>query len=699
MLASMTSDTAGRRIGPYVIERELGRGGMGAVYQVRHPDVPRPLALKVIASGADPVTLTRLEREATLLAEVRHSNVVAVHAFARAEDGRPYVVMDLIPGQNLRSLARSGLEPARAAAIVRAIASAVEALHARSILHRDLKPENVIVRDDGEPVLLDFGLARHLDAKTLTQSGALLGTPAYMSPEQAEGAGSTKLDARTDVYGLGTILFELLAGRPPFDGTQLQIVTAVLTKEPVWPAAPATLAAVLRKAMAKDPAERYPTARALGEDLARFLASDRVEDARSARAPAVVAVVVALAGVAAALAVTRGRGEDVPSDSPAIAPVPTPAAPSKPRETSPLPSNEPTVRSFRDRRRWLAENETDPRRKTVEDQVTLTREKWLIKKKVGEGVIVVRFLSNRHLAFLGDTPVGAKPVVGMIDVEGDATPNTAWTDRDEHHRGSRVQTITRPVHDPTVFLCVRDVIYRATYDERTGQLEDSRPQEWSHADLRGSQGDSEDDRRLKALAVSPSGRFLAAGGHWDKVVLSTIDGKERRTLGSFAKRVESLAFSPDESLLAVGSYDGVVKILRIVDGDPVHGWKMSFEVPSVAFSPDGKMLAVGFENGNPLASALGPSGWEGPRSLCLDSTIDVVSSVVFRSEPLTIFGVTANPDGQPNGIRSWHREGTDWRSGRSRSETTEMHSVDLSPDGNLLAVGTRSGEVEVWPTW
>ncbi|MCO5171701.1 MAG: serine/threonine protein kinase [Planctomycetes bacterium] len=258
-----------RRVGPYEVMRELGRGGMGVVYEVRDPALPRRLALKLILDGGGSEVVARFVREAELLARVRHPGVVAVHAVGRAPEG-PYVVMDLVEGEPLARLAARGLDPARAAALVRALCDAVEALHAQGVLHRDLKPQNVIVRPDGAPVLLDFGVARDAaSATSLTRTGQVLGTPRYMAPEQAEGKGGRPHDRRTDVYGLGAILFELLGGAPPFAEVEggLGVLVAVQERAPRWPAAPEALGRVLRRAMARRPEDRPPTAAALGAAL------------------------------------------------------------------------------------------------------------------------------------------------------------------------------------------------------------------------------------------------------------------------------------------------------------------------------------------------------------------------------------------------------------------------------------------------
>jgi serine/threonine protein kinase len=346
-----------RSIGGYTIQRELGRGGMGVVYVVMHPELRELRALKVIlVDQADEEALKRFGREAELLARVNHPGVVRIHELGRAPEG-PFMVMEIVEGEDLKSRCRSGpFPPKDAATIVRAVADAVHAVHAGGILHQDLKPENVMLRTDGTPVLLDFGIARALDVDRLTQSGAIVGSPAYMSPEQADGMSSAKIDARTDVYGVGTILFHILGARPPHDGSSmLSLLKQVLVDEPNWPEGiPRDLDSVLRKSMAKDRDDRYSTLAEFRDDLDRFLRGEKVHAPRpkqktSKALPIVSAIVLVLVAIGGLL-VTLSPG-DVPSNAPISGlpevvntsdPAPRPAA-----ETDPLPEASSIRRKFK----------------------------------------------------------------------------------------------------------------------------------------------------------------------------------------------------------------------------------------------------------------------------------------------------------------------------------------------------------------
>ena len=316
-------------IGPYQVVRELGRGGMGVVLEVRHPAFGRPLALKLLGAEADqpsPDEEARFAREMQLLAELGHPGVVRVHDAGRDERGRPYMVAELIPGEDLSRLTRTGpLEPRRAAEIARALADTLAHVHGKGIVHRDLKPGNVILTPEGRPVLLDFGLARAAHKERLTRTGAVMGTPAYMAPEQVEGG---SVGPQADVYGMGGVLFFLLAGRPPFRGAGMAVLKQVLCDEPEWPSRerpdlPRDLEAICRQAMAKDPAARYPSAAALRDDLDRFLRGEPVAAVPPAlprglgRLGLVLGSLLVLCGAALTVALSGGAGPQPTTPPPA----------------------------------------------------------------------------------------------------------------------------------------------------------------------------------------------------------------------------------------------------------------------------------------------------------------------------------------------------------------------------------------------
>jgi serine/threonine-protein kinase len=265
------------RIPGYEVEAVLGRGGMGVVYRARDLRLNRPVALKMLLAGAyaGPGERERFLREAEAVAGLRHENIVQVYG-AGDHEGRPYFTMEYVEGGSLAQMLQGTPQPARqAAALLAPLAEAVQVAHRGGIVHRDLKPANVLLTADGTPKVADFGLARHFEGgPALTFSGARVGTPSYMAPEQA--AGKRAVGPAADVYALGAILYEMLTGRPPFRAeTATETERQVIAEEPVPPArmnpkVPRDLETVCLKCLHKDSPRRYATAAALADDLRRF---------------------------------------------------------------------------------------------------------------------------------------------------------------------------------------------------------------------------------------------------------------------------------------------------------------------------------------------------------------------------------------------------------------------------------------------
>jgi serine/threonine-protein kinase len=306
----------------YEIQGVLGHGGVGVVYKALHLRLNRPVALKMLLAGcyARDDEVERFQHEAEAVASLRHPNIVQVYDTGEAE-GRPYFTMELVEGGSLAQKLVGTPYPARQAAIlVATLAEAIQAAHQCGIVHRDLKPGNVLLTTEGTPKVTDFGLARRLEGGAgLTLTGAPMGTPSYMAPEQARGDKGA-IGPATDVYALGAILYELLTGRPPFRGeTATATLQQVVADEPVPPgrlnpAVPRDLETICLKCLQKGPSERYASAAALADDLRRFDRGDTIT-ARPAgalertakwasRRPAVAALLAAgllmLAGITAA---------------------------------------------------------------------------------------------------------------------------------------------------------------------------------------------------------------------------------------------------------------------------------------------------------------------------------------------------------------------------------------------------------------
>jgi tRNA A-37 threonylcarbamoyl transferase component Bud32 len=263
-----------KKIGRYEVKSELGRGGMATVYKAHDPLFEREVAVKVLPREMlhDPQFRVRFEREAKTVASLEHQAIVPVYDVGE-EDGQPYFVMRYMTGGSLSERISSGsLSIAETAHIMNRLANALDEAHSKGVVHRDLKPGNIMFDHVGEPYVSDFGIAKIAEGKgvaTIT-GGGIIGTPAYMSPEQAQG---NKLDGRSDIYALGVIAFEMLTGRQPYEAdTPMAVVVKHITDPiphilDVNPNLPADLENVIESAMAKNPAERYATAREFAEAL------------------------------------------------------------------------------------------------------------------------------------------------------------------------------------------------------------------------------------------------------------------------------------------------------------------------------------------------------------------------------------------------------------------------------------------------
>ena len=309
--------------GKYELLGEVGRGGMGVVYKARERGLNRVVALKMILASewASAEEVRRFQAEARATARLRHRNIVAIHEIGE-ESGRHFFAMDFVEGESLSAIlvARGPLVSEQAARWMVAIAEAVHHLHEQGIVHRDLKPSNVVIDSAGEPVVMDFGLAKVFDSEHgATRSGAILGTPSYMSPEQAAGRNSL-ISARSDVYGLGAMLYEMLSGRPPFrEATPLDTLVQVIEGEPTLlrqlrSTIPRELELICFRCLEKNPARRYASARDLAADLTRFLQGEPIEAHRGGWSHAVVrwvrrqpSLAVHLAALSCALVVVQMR--------------------------------------------------------------------------------------------------------------------------------------------------------------------------------------------------------------------------------------------------------------------------------------------------------------------------------------------------------------------------------------------------------
>jgi len=335
----------------YQILREIGRGGMSTVYEARDTRTGQTVALKLLALPPSHTPdqqrdlIARFRREARAVAQLSHPNIVVIHEVGE-RDGAHFLAMEYLTGQTLRErLAAGPMTPAQAQPILAQIAGALDAVHAAGIVHRDVKPSNVVLLPDGTAKLLDFGIARQSDDTTITSTGMIVGSPSYMAPEQVRGEAGTEA---SDVWALGVLGYEMLAGRPPFQAGTIPAVLYQVTHEtpPPIPVLPPALQKVLRRALDKNPARRFRSAGALAEAMRAALPKPPPAP-RAVRPPASLprlwrwAALLALTLALMLLGV--GVGSLVHRHAPVPAPpVPVPAAPSLPVAAMPVVHPSPT---------------------------------------------------------------------------------------------------------------------------------------------------------------------------------------------------------------------------------------------------------------------------------------------------------------------------------------------------------------------
>ncbi|HSS94138.1 MAG TPA: serine/threonine-protein kinase [Candidatus Dormibacteraeota bacterium] len=270
-----------RRIGKYIVKRELGRGGMGAVYLAEQPGLGREVAIKelILSAVADPVAMKRFIQEAQVMARASHPNLVQVHDLEQMGDAN-FIVLEFVRGRSLREVVnQSALALPQTFAVMHGVLQALDYAHKRAIVHRDMKPENVLLSDEGDVKVSDFGIARLMDdsgaGSTATKTGTTVGTPQYMSPEQVA---SSKVDGRSDLYSAGIMFYELVVGQPPFTATDADGPFTLMAKHVQAPPKPPSvhrpgldmaLEEVILKSLSKRPEDRYQSGQEFDDAMSR----------------------------------------------------------------------------------------------------------------------------------------------------------------------------------------------------------------------------------------------------------------------------------------------------------------------------------------------------------------------------------------------------------------------------------------------
>jgi WD40 repeat protein/tRNA A-37 threonylcarbamoyl transferase component Bud32 len=560
------------RVGDHELLLEIGRGGMGVVFKARHVRLHRLVALKMILGGvlARAEDLVRFENEAAAAAQLQHPNIVALYEVGTHE-GQPYFSMEFVSGSSLAQRVALGVLPGRlAASYLERLARAVHYAHGRGVIHRDLKPANVLLDEADQPKITDFGLAKVLQGNSgQTRTGAIIGTPSYMAPEQA--GASKVVGPGCDVYSLGAILYELLTGSPPFRGeTALATLTMVAEKDPVPPhllnpKVDRDLETICLKCLEKDPAQRYATAEALADDLRHYLDGEPIAARRVGaggralkwvrRKPAVAALVffALLALVGFSLFQWYMAGQE----------------------------------------HRLRQEADVQRARALENQAeALRRERAL-----------------RYTAYLAQMRQ-AQHVWASADLEGAERLLAFWVPRTGQPdlRDWEWYYLQGLCGGRTTLAGHRGRATSVAFGPDGQRLataggEPSRPGEiklWDVATGRCLRTfPAGHTNRIGAIAFSPDGRRLASAGDDGTVRLWHVTtGKELARLGGRAGRATGVAFSPDGSQLASGDGDGNVRFWNVEKALLAKGGSLRFkkaghrgEVTAIAFRADGRMLA------------------------------------------------------------------------------------------------------------
>lgn len=723
-------------VGQYVVLGEVGRGGMGVVYQARHRDLRRLVALKMILAGgfASETQRQRFRREAELAARVQHPHIVQVYEVG-LHDGRPFLAMEWVDGGTLADRLGDPWPPHAAAGLVESLARAINVAHRKGVIHRDLKPSNILLQTDAGaaadgplagviPKVADFGLARALDAEgSLTWTGLTVGTPEYMAPEQAVGA---EAGPAADVYALGAVLYRLLTGQTPSRGdTPLEMLQALATAEPIPPRRfrpdlPRDLETITLKAMAREPRQRYATAEALAEDLRRFLAGEPIQARQigamerswrwARRNPWIAAFGGVVAGVLVLATVLSLAGMQWYRTL-----ANTREAARQGAENARV--DEAVARGKADRANAsLLATEVELRRTVYATRSNLAYTAWdandvgrlrslleLLRPAPGEPDL--RGWEWRYLYQLGheDRLTLHCDRDGFSDVvfspDGQTLAGLAWngliqlwdrrTGQTRRTFGVRIRDLFPPLSPKSG---VHALAFSSDGRRIAGPGPDASLVLYAVDTGLPSLSFEGDQKAVLDLAWSPDGRTLvgALSGHVMRVWNAADGHLIHNSFGLHGGPVAAVAFSPDGRTLASASYDHTVKLWNPEDPHRPRATLLGHtdEVRAVAFSPDGRRIAsAGLDrslriwdarSGAELAMIRGRTGPMTALAYGPDNAVVVTGSV---DETVSIWDTAAREE-----LRTF------------KGHTDEVHAVAFSPDGKEVAAAGADSTVRVWDT-
>ena len=736
------------RVAEYELLKEVGRGGMGVVFKARHVRLNRIVALKMIRGGAlaNSDELQRFEKEAAAAAQLQHPNIVALYEVSNYNQ-QPFLSMEFIGGTSLSERVALGpLSGRRAAEYLELTARAVHYAHTRGIVHRDLKPANVLLDENDQPKVTDFGLAKHMEANSdQTRTGAVLGTPSYMSPEQA--AGAKDIGPASDTYSLGAVLYELITGKPPFAGeTPLKTLNLVAEQDPIAPrllnpSIDRDLETICLKCLEKSPARRYASADSLADDLHRFLQGEPISARRInffgravkwvRRNPAWTVFGSASLWLVAAFVMFSWYEVRVAME------LRKQAIDSKNVAATRLQTMRHLfyLSQMRQAHQTLKRADLDGVERIIQrwapdplhpDQPDVRGWEWYFLKDQCRARLA--FSMHRGRAFAVSFRPDGKQLAsagGELNKPGEIQVVEARTGKVLHTLRGHGNVITSIAYHPT-----KNLLASASYDQTVKLWNLDTGQEI--ATLRGH------SNHVYAVAFSPIGDRLASASHdlsvrvWDYERYPREPDESVKVLVGHDGPVTSVAFHPERNLLVSGSRDRTIKLWDLSTGTLEKNWTgHDGPVEALAFSADGKTLVSGGGRGSQRGEVLfwdadankirvphyGLSDRVQHVTVSRDGKVAAAGSdgilrvwdpslgseaLSFRADPQSVLGVAFAPDG--------HTLATAGRSGRISlwNSSAGLETLTLSAPGTmetvafnprmpyLAAAGTPRGEIRVW---
>jgi WD40 repeat protein/predicted Ser/Thr protein kinase len=694
-----------RYLGDYELLEELGRGGMGVVYRARQRSLNRPVALKMLRddalAGED--ELRRFRNEAEAVAALDHPQIVPVYEVGRHGE-HPYFSMRLVEGSSLaRTLDSGSIQPMAAARLVAEAARAVHHAHQRGVLHRDLKPANILLDADGRPHITDFGLARRIDAASdLTGTGQALGTPAYMSPEQAEGRRG--LTTAVDVYGLGAVLYACQTGRAPFQGGSLaEILDGVRDRAPEPPSrlnrgVDRDLETICLKALEKDPRRRYESAAALADDLGRYLRGEPVLARRSGpaerlvkwarRRPALAGLLLLGAAASALLVAGLAVGNVLLARKQAA--------------TERALERERRVSYFQ----WVALASEAIRAAEVARAdaalagcpADLRRWEWGYLRRLAHAERATWPGHPGGICALAFRPGGTQLAAGGRLLS--TSDRSGWEPADVRvwDVATRGEAARLEVPGPWQVSAVRyspDGRRLAIASLCVGDIRDLDPGAvYVHEAAGGGPrvviaGDRVSDRGLVLdVAFSPDGARIALSNSEGIVrICDAANGRELRRLAGHDGDVTGVAFRPDGAELATSGADGTIRLWEAASGRPLRVLKgHRGEVHAVAFRPDGRRLASAGDDRSVRV-------WDAETGRAVSAAWGHVGAV--RCLAFSPDGSRVASSGEDGAVRLWDPDTGEERA-TYLGHTRPVRALGFQSDGSRLATAGDDATVKVW---